>query len=272
MGVEGLAIKTYYHAHLADKGMLQGGSPSSRRARDWDPEADAALWDEHTDSYFEAFPEQLEAIHAGIQVTDGAEGVALYKRQVSGCASSGSGSGSSGNSTSTPTLRQGIEFLSWPGVPAGQTWSYSWRSYQSVDTNTTDSFFHSWQLLRRDACTGPIIGSDLERDANGTSKYAIADYVTARRCTGTGACPSLDLSEVVGKTLQHSVRVKYGLSGTFTYTAVDVANASTPLISYSATGDMGASGSLKHGLYRKVVPGINTVDGYVGDYSAVRLG
>lgn len=270
-GVNGLAISSCYHAHLADTGMLQSGSAAKRA---WDAEEDAAMYDEHTDAYFEAFPEQLEAIHADVAAQSGGEGLELYKRQVIGCGSSSTPSNSTNNGTTTPTppvLRQRIEMFSWPGVPAGQTWTYNWRSYQVAGVNTTGQFFHSWQLLRRDACTGPVIGSNLFTGADGASHFGVADYITSRRCNGTGNCPSVPLSTIFGKTLQHSLTVKYGLGGTFSYSTVDVANPGTPIMSYSATGDMGASGSVKFGEYRRVVAGISAADSYVGDYSAQRL-
>lgn len=53
--------------------------------------------------------------------------------------------------------RQRTEFLSWPGAAADTTWSYTWKSWQDPSTGTTNNFFHSWQLLRRDYCGGPVI-------------------------------------------------------------------------------------------------------------------
>lgn len=255
--------------------MLQSTTGATRK-RDWDAEADAAMYDDHTDSYFEAFPEQLDAIHADVMKRSSHEGLELYKRQVASCTpatSTPTNETSTGNSTTVPVLRQRIEMFSWPGVPAGETWTYNWKSYQAPGINTTSQFFHSWQLLRRDGCSGPVIASDLQTDSNGTPAFSIADYITARRCTGAnGGCPSIPMSAIVGKTMAHTVTVTFGLSGSFNYQLVDAADATaTPLMTYSATGDMGASGSLKFGNYRRAVAGISEVDTYVGDYSAVRL-
>ncbi len=275
-GVDGLAIKTCYHAHLDATGMLQSTKSTASRARDWDAEEDAAMYDDHIDSYFEAFPEQLDAIHADVERRSSAEGLALYKRQVASCSTSSpdTTNTTSPTNSSTPAVpfeRQRIEMFSWPGVPAGQKWTYTWKSYQSVNTGVTSQYFHSWQLLRRDSCSGPIIGSDLELAADGSAVFAIADYVKARRCTGTGACPAVPLSVMLGKTLLHTVTVLYGVEGTFSYTVVDVANPATPLMTYDATGDMGASGSLKMGEYRRWNDKVTDADAFVGDYSAVRV-
>lgn len=234
------------------------------------------MYDDHTDAYFEAFPEQLEAIHSDVVKRSSHEGLELYKRQVASCTpvvTTPTNSSTPGNTTVVPTLRQRIEMFSWPGVPAGQTWTYNWKSYQSPDTNTTSQFFHSWQLLRRDGCSGPVIGSDLQTGPDGVPAFSIADYVTSRRCTGAnGACPTIPLSTIVGKTVAHTVTVTYGLSGSFNYKVVDAADPTgTALMTYQATGDMGASGSIKFGNYRRYVAGISEVDTYVGDYSATRL-
>jgi len=56
--------------------------------------------------------------------------------------------------------RQRIELLSWPGAAAGQTWSYTWKSFQDPATGTGNKFFHAWQLLRRDFCGGPVVTLD----------------------------------------------------------------------------------------------------------------
>jgi hypothetical protein len=105
------------------------------------------------------------------------------------------------------------------------------------------------------------------------ARYYVQDYVSGRKCFDdyTNNCTSIALSDILGKTIQHSVKVKYGLSGSFAYSAVDVAQPKTTLISYIAVGDMGASGSIKYGSYRNYTEGITVSDMYMGDYVATKL-
>lgn len=274
-GVSGLAIDDCYHAHLAATGNLQStvappGAPVNQTLaqtlaqRAFDYEADAALYDEHTASYFEAFPEQLDALRAD-QALDSDEGAELVRRDTAICPASNS-TGTTAPTT-TVTERQRIEFYSWPGVPAGDTWTYVWKSYQSTGTKATTSFFHSWQLLRRDACTAsPVIGSDLHT-VSGKSMFAIADY----RAAASGTPPAVALSTFLGKTIQHTITVKYGTKGTFSYRAVDVTKPTVALMAYAVRGNMGSSGSIKFGNYRRYVKGLSEVDTYVGDYTAKQV-
>lgn len=253
--MSGLDIDSCYHLRLAATGMLQDDSPISAK-REYDPEEEAALYDDHLEAYFTAFPEQLPETFAGH-----VNGSALHKRQISDCPSGGNGENNSGTGYSSD--RQRIELFSWPGAPAGETWSYSWRSFQS-STSTTEYFFHGWQLLRRDYCGGPVIFLDY---MNGLAQLGDA----VRGCEGSGACPAVALSKFFGKTVEHSITVKFGLSGTFKYSVVDVANPSTPIMTYSATGDMGSSASLKFGEYRNMTDTVRIATAYVGDYSAVQI-
>lgn len=77
----------------------------------------------------------------------------------------------------------------------------------------------------------------------------ITDIVRPCAKQDSGSCPSVPVANWFGKTIKHSLTVTYGLSGSLTYTAQDISTGST-LISYSATGDMGSSGSIKFGTYR----------------------
>lgn len=69
-----------------------------------------------------------------------------------------------------------------------------------------------------------------------------------RGCT---SCASIPISSFLGKTVSHTLKVKFGSSGTLSYKAVDVASKKT-LLSYNAKGQMGSKASLKAGAYRAV--------------------
>ncbi|KAM0747314.1 hypothetical protein T439DRAFT_359644 [Meredithblackwellia eburnea MCA 4105] len=155
--------------------------------------------------------------------------------------------------------RQRIEFLSWPGTPAGQTWTYKWSSYIFSGFTTNAHFLHTWQLLRRDGSGGPVLTLDYK-----VGLAVLGD--TVRKCV---ACVTAPLSSFEGKVILHTLKVTYGPSGSAVYKAVDQASGKT-LISYSASGDMGSNGSIKFGLYRPVYPGVSALHALVGDYSAVR--
>lgn len=46
--------------------------------------------------------------------------------------------------------------------------------------------------------------------------------------------------------------IRFGIAGMIQYTAVELIHPENALITYSATGDMGASASLKFGMVRTV--------------------
>ncbi len=267
--VKGLAIGTCWHGHLGASGNLQSARAPALSARAFEDEEEAApSYFDQADPYFEPFREEGEGVWS-LPAEDevGVEG-GLERRGTVACPAPGN---STGEPTTPTTERQRIEFFSWPEAQAGDTWTYSWRSYQSTNTKVSSSFFHSWQIIRRDGCTSnPVITSDLHKTSQG-SRFGVTDYNPKRRCATTGKCPSIALSSIVGKTIQHSITVRWGLNGKFSYKAVDVAKPKTVLISYSATGDMGGRGSVKWGNYRQVSKGNSAVDTYVGDYSAVQV-
>ncbi|GAA6005151.1 hypothetical protein JCM11491_002595 [Sporobolomyces phaffii] len=226
----------------------------------------AATDDDDLVSYFQAFPEQAPANMNR-----------LGKRQVATCStdvpptsttSAGPTSTTSGSPTTPtpkpPSPRQRNEFLTWPGAPAGSTWRYTWKSYQAPNTSTTASFFHAWQILRRDACGGPVITLDYQ---NG--EVRIEDFV--RGCFTCAQPLAAGVKYWFGKTISHTLTITYGLSGSMTYAAFSDTNLRRPLVTYSATGDMGSSASLKFGNYRAYVSGISSATAYVGDLVATRV-
>ncbi|KAM0751948.1 hypothetical protein T439DRAFT_325130 [Meredithblackwellia eburnea MCA 4105] len=223
-------------------GMLESTTkPARLLTRSMDPEDLAAMYDDDLDSYFEAFPEQLPS--------------ELSKRQVtSNCGGGGTGTGN--GTTSPPAPRQRIEFLSWPGAVAGTTYTYQWSTYLVNGVVTTNHFFHMWQILRRDACGGPVI----TLDAKG-GKAVISDLV--RGCV---ECTSIPISQWVGKTVRHVMTVTFGINGAINYRAYDILKPQSSLLTYQATGDMGSSTSIKFGMYRAVYPGNSDARSFVGDY------
>lgn len=84
-----------------------------------------------------------------------------------------------------------------------------------------------------------------------------------RGCT---SCASVPISSFTGRTVQHTLIVKFGSAGTLNYVAKDVSNGKQ-LLSYSAKGQMGSSASIKAGAYRAVANGMSAVTSYVGDFN-----
>lgn len=174
-------------------------------------EALAAEDDEQLDAYYTAFPDSFaEEQQYGL----------LEKRQVvSNC------TGPPPDPTQPPpppaAPRQRIEFLSWPGAAAGHTWTYRWKS-RTQATYTGSQLHHHWQILRRDACGGVVVSLSFN---NG--RALIKDTIQA--CPRAG-CPSVALTTSwFGRTIIHTLTVKYGLSGSIDYTAVDQADVRQPL-------------------------------------------
>ena len=111
-------------------------------------------------------------------------------------------------------------------------------------------------MLRRDKTGGPVITLDYK-----VNQVVIGDIVA-----GCVACVVAPLASFLGVVVVHSMTVTWGPEGTMTYNAANVkvgesASSSllssltllpqqtptVPLISYSATHDMGSSASLKVG-------------------------
>ncbi|ORY64627.1 hypothetical protein BCR35DRAFT_283153 [Leucosporidium creatinivorum] len=154
------------------------------------------------------------------------------------------------------SARQRIEMYSMPLAASGSTWTFTWKSYLSTGTSTSGTFFHLFQLLRRDGNGGYILSLGA---VNG--KAVVQDSIR-----GCSSCASIPISSFTGKTVSHTLKVKFGSSGTLSYKAVDSASKKT-LLSYSAKGQMGSSASLKAGAYRAVTSGMSAVKAYVGDFA-----
>lgn len=66
--------------------------------------------------------------------------------------------------------------------------------------------------------------------------------------------------------------IRFGVRGTIDYTAQKAGlTTGTPLLSYSARGDMGADASLKTGTYRLSAVGMLPSTSYVGECESVNL-
>ncbi|GAA5886198.1 hypothetical protein JCM6882_004296 [Rhodosporidiobolus microsporus] len=215
----------------------------------------AAHWDDDLEAYGRAFPEAETAPY-------GAFGELVQKRQLVLNCSSGGG----GGEPAPPSPRQRIELFTWPAARAGSTWRYEWKSRTS-ETSTSSKFFHVWQILRRDACGGPIITLDLKG-----GQAVIND--PGRGCSN---CVSVHASHWMSHTITHTLLITFGLSGSLHYTASVAAPLAAgvlpakPLLEYKAQGDMGDKTSLKVGSYRAVVEGMEAVTSWVGDFSATKL-
>ncbi|KAM0791458.1 hypothetical protein ACM66B_005912 [Microbotryomycetes sp. NB124-2] len=159
--------------------------------------------------------------------------------------------------TKRASARQRIELYSMPMAGAGSSWTYQWKSYlTSSGFKTTGAWCHLFQLLSRGGSrTGPILTLDVR---NG--KAMVTDPARCKECT------SIPISSFTGRTIKHTLTVKFGSNGKLLYTAT---NASTGkrLLTYWMNGDTGSEASLKAGAYREVVSGMTALKTFVGDFS-----
>ncbi|GAA5839881.1 hypothetical protein JCM11251_001237 [Rhodosporidiobolus azoricus] len=230
----------------------------------------ALLDDEDLDSYFEAFPEQEQYRYESF--FSPLDGSFKAKRQVVGCGGEEPPTTTTSappSSTTTPTVptvspRQRNEIFTWPGAVAGQTWKYTWKSFQSRGTSTNYQFFHAWQILRRDGCGGYSIAMDYV-----DSQIKIRDAV--RGCTNC-AVYNKSLNYWFGQPVYHEMTVTFGINGAIDYKAFVAGNMRVPGLRYQATGDMGSSTSLKFGNYRRAgIAGMTEALAYIGDFTQTRL-
>lgn len=78
----------------------------------------AAADDDNLEAYFNAFPAAYSSNFADVKL--------MARQVVQNCTGGGGGNGT--EPPPPPSPRQRIEFLSWPGAAAGQTWKYTWKS------------------------------------------------------------------------------------------------------------------------------------------------
>ncbi|KAM0791459.1 hypothetical protein ACM66B_005913 [Microbotryomycetes sp. NB124-2] len=211
----------------------------------------AAADDDDLELYNQAFPQDYFPHF---------EEGSLEKRQVVlNCTGGGGGNGT--EPPPPPSPRQRVEFLSWPGATTG-TWKYTWKTRHS-STSSSSKFNHIWQILRRDACGGAVITLDLINN-----NIVIRDNV--RKCPSTG-CASYPASSWFGKTISHTLIIKYGINGSINYSAVEAGKPSPSLIKYHATGDMGYKTSLKSGIYRASYDGMLPAQMWFGQWVATKV-
>ncbi|ORY64628.1 hypothetical protein BCR35DRAFT_326611 [Leucosporidium creatinivorum] len=211
----------------------------------------AAADDDNLEAYFNAFPAAYSSNFADVK---------LMARQVVQNCSSGGGNGT--EPPPPPSPRQRIEFLSWPGAAAGQTWKYTWKTRYGT-TSTGDNFNHIWQILRRDACGGASVTMDLRQ-----GQVQIRDNV--KPCGSNNICASTPVSNWFNKVVVHTMIIRYGIRGSINYSAVESGKPKVSLIKYSRLGDVGASASLKAGMYRASVTGVAPASVWIGDWTATR--
>ncbi|BGP14334.1 hypothetical protein JCM10213_004462 [Rhodosporidiobolus nylandii] len=248
-------------------------SGTTRTAAAQSAEQRAIYNDEDLDAYFAAFPDQ-EVYRYEAYSSSGTGGSYKAKRQVAGCDTSPSTTTSAPTSTttgdgSTPTEtaspRQRNEIFTWPGAVAGQTWKYTWKTFQTRGTSTNYNFFHAWQILRRDACGGPVITLDYL-----DGQVVISDLVLDIKYA---AVYPRDMNNYwFGQSVEHEMTVTYGLNGTIDYKAYVAGNRRRAALAYASSGrDMGSSASLKFGNYRRYVEGQTATMAYLGDFTQTRI-
>ncbi|KAI5481717.1 hypothetical protein MNV49_002943 [Pseudohyphozyma bogoriensis] len=216
-------------------------------------EEKAAADDEDLDAYFAAFPEQeqyrwaatggVDTRRAKVKRVEGDEGELVPSSTLSARASKTS---------------QRNEIYQWPGAASGETWQYTWTTLLRGIPSTSSHYFHSWQILRRDASGGPVVTLDWK-----AGLAVITDSVV-----GCSACVTAPLNGFVNKPIYHSMNITYGVGGTISYKARS--GVEDPLITYQATHDMGSSCSLKMGSYRLSTDTNKATTNFVMNYRAVR--
>ncbi|GAA5861278.1 hypothetical protein JCM8547_008543 [Rhodosporidiobolus lusitaniae] len=236
-----VGIEDCYYSYLGSTGNLQ----RMVKARTLDDKAstkeERAFFDEDLDTFFEAIPEQEK--NRVKNYFDYVSSKKLDKRVSS---------------------RQRNEIYSYPPAASGETWRYTWKSYQDPSTSTNSHFFHSWQILRRDGDGGPVVSVD----------YINGQVMVIDTVRGCKPCVEYSggTSGWFGNTVEHTLRVTYGTSGSLSYTAAFSSAPSAPILSYSASGDMGSSASLKVGQYRAYEEGEQSGSlQYVGDLTQAQV-
>jgi len=94
--------------------------------------------------------------------------------------------------------RQRNEFKS-PHAYDGEKYEWSWKSYLSSKTGTSNSFFHLWQIVSRGGTGGPRVTMDAVKDT-----VSIKD-ITGQGCPSSG-CPSIALSSYTDKTMINTIQ------------------------------------------------------------------
>ncbi|KAK4056764.1 hypothetical protein OIO90_002316 [Microbotryomycetes sp. JL221] len=252
-------IKNCYSIRVGGAGTnLQSTTATrSKRARTFEPELSlveqAAADDDDLESYARAFPQDY---------FPNFEHGSLEKRQVVLNCTGGGGGGNGTEPPPPPSPRQRVEFMSWGGAPAGQTWKYTWKTRQAP-TSSSYKFNHIWQILRRDACGGAVVTLDLIAD-----NVVIRDNV--RKCPNN-TCATAPASSWFNKVISHTLIIRYGINGSLNYAAMEAGKAAPSIIKYHATGDMGHLASLKSGVYRASYDGMTASQMWLGQWVATRV-
>lgn len=130
------------------------------------------------------------------------------------------------------------------------------RTFLAPNVFSGYHFFHLWQILSRDPCTlGPVVTLDL---VNGN--VYIVDVLRPKgprpsipvtlscfwNFKTTGQLTFNNLRSYWNQTIVHSLNVTYGMFGSLNYSATAITlNTRTPLIFYTAMGNMGSQTSIK---------------------------
>ncbi|EGG03415.1 uncharacterized protein MELLADRAFT_90136 [Melampsora larici-populina 98AG31] len=156
------------------------------------------------------------------------------------------------------TPRQRIEFLT-PGFGDGDTATYTWSSYLDSRVQTTNHFFHLFQIYSR-GDDGPMLTLDI--------KDQLTSILDPLRCSDDcGDGTQMDFESFKSRTISHALKVTFGPLGKIDYVLGDRLTRQVQL-GYSMHGGRVGSGStsLKFGTYRAAVDGMGSSLAYVGDF------
>ncbi|KAL1675382.1 hypothetical protein EV122DRAFT_281144 [Schizophyllum commune] len=150
--------------------------------------------------------------------------------------------------------RQRNEFRC-PNNAAGETHTYSWKTYVSGETGTSNNFFHLTQI-KLDGVSAPLLTLSARKGKIG---------IESEELCGKG-CASASWDDYVDRTVQHTMKITFGPNGSMDYNVED-ADTGESLISQSLQGAFGSDATyLKFGTYRKVYDNMTTVRAAAGDY------
>jgi hypothetical protein len=124
LGGEGTNLQSTTAADYNSKLRTFSAAPTDQEG--W--ERLAAADDDNLEAYFHAFPAAYSSNFADVKL--------MARQVVQNCSSGGGGNGT--EPPPPPSPRQRIEFLSWPGAAAGQSWKYTWKTrYATTSTGVS---------------------------------------------------------------------------------------------------------------------------------------
>ncbi|TRM58227.1 hypothetical protein BD626DRAFT_550740 [Schizophyllum amplum] len=150
--------------------------------------------------------------------------------------------------------RQRNEFRM-PDNAAGESHTYQWKTHVSGETGTSNNFFHLMQIFDG-VKGGPMLTLTGRKNKVGVESESLC---------GDG-CASASWDDYVDRTMQHTMKIKFGPNGSMDYNIED-AETGESLISQSLKGAFGSDSTyLKFGTYRKVYDNMTKVRAAAGDF------